>query len=520
MCNLNAADEKGGGAGCSRRDFMGLVGVALGALALGPANSQAAEVLAYRPPLKAGAKVRVAFIYPPTASFTSDPKAWWSWPGVDYDAEGHQQRYTAELHKIEKKLGLTLQFDPKNLTSAADMEQLAKELAEQKPDALVLFIFYNFIFADTLKLIDAASKAQVPTILYSDLGVHHGSVKSLLQRPGLYFIQSRDNFEAIEGALRMVNARKVLPQSVLLRIFENAPSTETVEPFLGIRARGVPFAQYAEIFHKVELDAPARQILKDLTANARSIYKVTPEALENAMRAHLALRTLLMREQADSVTMNCLRQGMLKPCISFSLLNGDLIPATCENDIQAAYGQMLGQLITGRGGFQHNPCFDTERNTYYASHCTCTPRLHGPDAPPLPYMLRRFLHTNEGSCAIQTFWQPGDPVTMIHYYPGEPPKLDVYAGKVVASHDEPSGCTTNVELALTDREDAMTIAGHHNILYCGDFAHRFKAFANLYDLALVGQAPPAPAPSTPKAAAPKAAAPNKARAKRPAAPTT
>lgn len=487
MSNVDAVNEMSGGAGCNRRDFLGLVGVALGALALEPGSSQAAEVLAYRPPLKTGAKVRVAFIYPPTPTFTNDPKAWWSWPGVDYDAEGHEKKYTEELRKIEKKLGLTLQFDSKSIASAAEMEQLAKELTAQKPDALLLFIFYNFVFGETQKLVDAAIKAQIPTILYSDLGVHHGNVQKLLERPGFYFIQSRDNFEAIEGGLRMVNARKVLPQSVLLRIFENAPPTETVEPFFGIRARGVPFAQYTEIFHKVELDGRARQILKDLTTNARSIYKVTQEALENAMRAHLALKTLLMREKADAVTMNCLRQGMLKPCISFSLLNGDLIPATCENDIQAAYGQMFGQLITGRGGFQHNPCYDTERNTYYASHCTCTPKLHGPAAPPLPYMLRRFLHTNEGSCAIQTFWQPGDPVTMIHYYSGKPPQLDVYAGKVLSSHDEPAGCTTNVEIALTDREDAMTIAGHHNILYCGDFAHRFKTFANLYNIPLVGQ---------------------------------
>jgi hypothetical protein len=149
--------------------------------------------------------------------------------------------------------------------------------------------------------------------------------------------------------------------------------------------------------------------------------------------------------------------------------------------------QMLGQQLTGRGGFQHNPAFDTENNRYYASHCTCTTKLHGPDAPPIPYMLRRFMHTNEGSCAIQVFWKEGDPVTMLHYYSGKEPQLDVYAGRVFKSYPAPpaAGCTTNVAIELTDRTDAGMVKGHHNILYCGDFARKFRLFANLYKIKLV-----------------------------------
>ncbi len=70
------------------------------------------------------------------------------------------------------------------------------------------------------------------------------------------------------------------------------------------------------------------------------------------------------------------------------------------------------------------------------------------EAGELPYLLRRFAHSNEGSCAIQVFFNPGDPVTIAHYYPGKEPPLDVYAGRVVKSHAMPptAGCTTNVEL--------------------------------------------------------------------------
>jgi len=94
------------------------------------------------------------------------------------------------------------------------------------------------------------------------------------------------------------------------------------------------------------------------------------------------------------------------------------------------------------------------------------------------YLLRRFAHTNEGSCAIQVFWPPGEPVTMVRYYPAAPSavsasgpsaealaggrpraRLDVYAGRVVASHPMPpaAGCTTNVEVEITDRDDALSV---------------------------------------------------------------
>jgi hypothetical protein len=76
---------------------------------------------------------------------------------------------------------------------------------------------------------------------------------------------------------------------------------------------------------------------------------------------------------------------------------------------------------------------------------------------------------------------------MVRYYPGSPPALDVYAGKVVVSHPMPpaGGCTTNVEIEVTDRSDACQVTGHHNLLFCGDLARKFRLFAQLYKLKLV-----------------------------------
>lgn len=478
------------GCGCDggfdRREFLAAMSAALGGLAFTSLTATSAENAAAPPDRKPPAVVRAVFLYPASKSFADDPDGWWSWPGNDFDAEGRQAQYAAALQQTAQKLGLQIVADPQPVATGSDVSRIVQELEANRPDGLLLVMFYNrsLEFAD--QLLAAADKAEIPSIFYIGLGVKHGAVKQY-RRPGLYFIQSLDNMEAIERGLRVIHARKRMSQCTLLSITEATESREGTEPFLGTKVRVIPFARYAEEFQKISLDDAARQFIAQFTGGATEIRGVTAEAQENAARAHFALRKLLADEQADGVTMNCLRRGMLKPCISFATLNSQLIPAACENDFPAVYTQLLGQLLTGRPGFQHNPCYDTERNHYYASHCTCPPKMYGPEGDDLPYLLRRFAHTNEGSCAIQVFWKEGDPVTMVRYYPGQPPALDVYAGKVVCSHPMPpaGGCTTNVEIELTDRDDACLVTGHHNLLFCGDYAKQFRLFAQLYRMKLV-----------------------------------
>jgi hypothetical protein len=386
---------------------------------------------------------------------------------------------------MEKKMGLKLVVDEKPVGAEAEAQRLAREIPTQKPDGLLLVMFYNRSLAHADLALKAAEQAGVPVVFFIGLGVKHGPVGQY-RRPGVYFIQSLDNLDAIEYGLRMINTKKLLAQSKLLSVTEAKESREAVEPFLGVTVRVIPFARYADEFGKVALGTEARRFIARFSSGAKEKRGITKEALENAARAHLALKQLLADERADGVAMNCLRRGMLKPCMSFSALNSALIPAVCENDLPAAYGQLLGQLLLGQPGFQHNPCYETEGNHYYASHCACATKLRGPSGPESPYLLTRFAHTNEGSCAIQVFWKPDEPVTMIHYYPGKEPMLDVYAGRVVKSHAMPpaGGCTTNVEIALTDREDACMVKGHHNLLFSGDHARKFRLFAQLYKLKL------------------------------------
>jgi hypothetical protein len=468
-----------------RRTFLATIGATYSALTVPLLEADAAESKRPAPRKKEGATVRAVFLYPPSTTFSDDPDGWWSWPGNEFDAEGRQKSYTAALKEIEKRLGISITTENKSVANNEDAQQLVRKIETTRPDGLLLIMFYNRSLPQADMILEAARKLDIPAVFFIGLGVKHGPVTHY-RRPGVYFIQSLDNLKAIEYGMRMINARKHLGQSLLLSITEADKPREGTEKFFGIKVRVIPFSRYANLFHKAKIDDSAQVLMKRITDRAKEIRGVKRKSLENAMRAHLALTELLGIENADGLTMNCLRRGMLKPCVSFSLLNSGLIPAACENDLPAAYTQLLGQLLIRRPGFQHNPCYETERNHYYASHCTCATKIYGPDGPELDYLLRRFAHTNEGSCAIQVFWKQGDPVTMVKYYPGEKPTLDVYAGRVVKSHQMPpaAGCTTNVEIEITDRSDACMVKGHHNLLFCGDFSRQFRLFAQLYKMEL------------------------------------
>ena len=470
----------------NRRTFLATIGAAYSsALAVPLMKADATESKRPAPRKKEGATVRAVFLFPPSTTFSDDPDGWWSWPGNEFDAEGRQKTYTATLKEIEKRHGMKITTDNKPIANNEDAQQLIREIEKTRPDGVLLIMFYNRSLPQADMILEAARKLDIPAVFFIGLGVKHGSV-SHYRRPGIYFIQSLDNLEAIEYGMRMINTRKHLGKSLLLSITEADKPREGTEKFFGIKVRVIPFSRYAKLFHKAKITESAQVLMKRITDRAKEIRGINRDSLKNAMRAHLALTELLRIENADGLTMNCLQRGMLKPCMSFSLLNGNLIPAVCENDLPAAYTQLLGQLLIGRPGFQHNPCYETERNHYYASHCTCATKVYGPEGPELDYLLRRFAHTNEGSCAIQVFWKPGEPVTMVKYYSGEAPTLDVYAGRVVKSHQMPpaAGCATNVEIEITDRPDACMIKGHHNLLFCGDFARKFRLFAQLHKMEL------------------------------------
>jgi hypothetical protein len=233
------------------------------------------------------------------------------------------------------------------------------------------------------------------------------------------------------------------------------------------------------------------RLARQVKRQARHVTDLAEVAFVDGARSHATVLSLMERYEADAITIECLFLKHRKPCLSFALNNGNLVPCGCENHLDATLSLMLGSACFGRGGFQHNPDYDMEQNLYFASHCTCTTQLHGPKAKPAVYDLRPFFHQMPKSMALDVQWPAGEAVTLFKYQTAKK-QAEAWRGKVVCSPASPptGGCATRVLVKLEDVADVCSVyPGPHPILYCGDFARHAQTFGKLYSLETKGTAP-------------------------------
>jgi hypothetical protein len=441
------------------------------------------------------ATVRVAFLYPSSEALRR-PGAWWSWPGNDFDAEGRQRQYTRRLREIEQRLGIRLVIDDTPLHSEPGLTQFISEVKRTAPDGVLLIPFHNPTFRAMNRIVDELAakppaegkpgESGIPTLIFSTLGVHHGSVRGY-QRRGVCFVQTLDDLEAVEYGLRMIKTAWLMKHNRIISIAGAGEPSEAIVPGLGTKVRRLPLNRFTEEVTQTKVTDAVRQLARSYRENAKAILEPAEPEILTAAKVHFACKRILEAEQGDAIMIDCLRRGEFMPCMSFMTLRDEGIPAGCENDLGATLTLMLVEHLFDRPGFQANPCYDTERNHFFASHCTSASKLFGRAGPQQPYLLRNYAHTNDPTCVPQVLWREGEEVTMAHYLPGNEPQMLVYTGRVVKSYEMPpvGGCRTNVAFTVNEHEDVCEVKGHHNVVFYGNYGRHLRRFARLYDIPAV-----------------------------------
>lgn len=484
--------------GLGRREFLALSG-AVGASALlsGLGSDRAAAAEVAMPPLaKKPARVLVAFLYPP-ADVVNGGKMedswaqhnWFTWPGNQFQPEAQEQKFTAKIRQMAESLGIEVEFTPKAIYQQAKRDEFIARARQTAPDAVLIVNFWNTLSKWAFQM---ATESAPTAIVYHSLGSNHQlPPESLRKTDGLYYIHSMDNFEEIERGLRAVRARKMLAQSRLLRVSGRVKGVvQDREKKLDMDIVNVPAEELNAMFDAITPDDAIRREAMEFKKRALRVTDVTDESFVEAMRAHRAVRQIVTRYGADAITIECLMLKHRKPCISFAINNGDLLPSGCENHLDATLTLALGRWLLDRAGFQHNPEFDTSENRYFGAHCTCALKLHGPKGANQEFAVRPFFHQLPKTAALDVQWTPGEPIVVAKYLSGKD-TLACWTGKVIESPASPptGGCATRVLMDIDKVEDVCDIyAGPHPVLFCANRsdARRFKAFARMYRLKLEG----------------------------------
>ncbi|HCU18093.1 MAG TPA: hypothetical protein DF818_02285 [Bacteroidales bacterium] len=172
------------------------------------------------------------------------------------------------------------------------------------------------------------------------------------------------------------------------------------------------------------------------------------------------------------------------PCISWSRMNDDGIPAACEADTGAIAAHIMVQYLFDRPGFQQDPVADTSDDTLIGAHCSCPTRLNGFGNPPEPF--EQVHHHGDRDAVPRTIWKTGQRVTLLDFLPAheikaERSKLLISTGTVVENLNVPpsGGCVVSVKYKMDNQQDVLSYPGFHQLFFYGDYKSELKEFAQL-----------------------------------------
>jgi len=408
------------------------------------------------------------------------------WPGAVYDGKAARKKYTKLIIARAKELGIKLDLRPQPIYSTQEADAWIAEAAAAKPDGLLVVLLdrQRHAWPTANKAIDT----KIPTVIFSPVGSSFTTNTAAPSRKPGCFICSTDDFSQVAYGMKMIHAAARLRATRCL-VIRGKTRRESVMEHVGIKLRTIPAKDFLDEYNKTPNTKEILAIAADYTRRARRQVGATTRDVVNGVKSYVVARTLLHREQADAITMDCLgalaNSKISLPCIAWSKMNDEGIPAACEADIGAVASHTIVQYLFDRPGFQQDPVAETARGAIIGAHCTCATKLGGFSARPEPFDLVH--HHGNRDAVPRTIWRVGQRMTSIDVLPGRksaPTKMLVSAGEVLGNVSVPpaGGCVVSVMVKFDGVTDVLAYPGFHHVFFYGDFKDQAVQFCRLIGL--------------------------------------
>ncbi len=153
---------------------------------------------------------------------------------------------------------------------------------------------------------------KLPVVVFSPLGSSFTTNTSLYNKKDGAYIASTDDFKQAELGMKMLKAgAKILETRYLVIIKGIDEISEISLDHFGTKLRFIPADHFIDQYHGLRNSNEARELARNCMSHARHIHDVSEEDVINGARSYYAVTSLLEREKADAVTMDCL--GVLGP---------------------------------------------------------------------------------------------------------------------------------------------------------------------------------------------------------------
>ncbi len=408
------------------------------------------------------------------------------WPGQIYDGEAARKQYIDQITAAAKELGIELDLQPTPLHSLAEGEAWIAEAKKAKQDGLLVTLLDRQEHA--WPTATAAIQSGVPTVVFSPIGSSFTTNTAPLARTPGSFICSTDDFRQVHSGLKMLHAGAKMRADRCLVIKGNKRGDGQI-PHLGIQLRTVPAKAFMEEYEKTPVDDRVKAMAKDLIDRAEKVSGPTEQDVTGGIKSYVVAARLMEREECDAITMDCLgalgRSKISLPCIAWSKMNDDGIPAACEADLGAVATHVIVQYLCGRPGFQQDPVAETAREAVIGAHCCCATKLRGIDADPEPFDIVH--HHGVRDATARPVWKVGERITSADVLlagPDRPPKMIISAGEVLENVSVPpaGGCVVSVMVKFDGVRDVLDYPGFHQLFFYGDFRRELTHFCQLFGI--------------------------------------
>ncbi len=407
------------------------------------------------------------------------------WPGAIYDGEAARKQYTKNIGAAAKRLGVKIDLRGEPIYSLKEAEDWVDQCKAAAADGLLVVLLdrQEHSWPSATKAIES----KTPTVVFSPVGTSFTTnTIPLAHMPGS-FIAATDDFSQVEYGLKMLSAATKL-RATRCVVLRGDQRRDVTMPLLGIQLRVVPARDFLDEYNKLPVDDRVRAMAADYTKRARRITQATEQDVINGIKSYVVAGNILEREEADAITMDCLgalgKTQISLPCIAWSRMNDDRIPAACEADLGAVATHCITQYLFDRPGFQQDPVPETARKAVIGAHCSCPTRLNGFDQDAEPFDIQH--HHAMRDAVPRTIWREGQRITCadVLMKGPQPVKMLISAGEVLGNVAVPpaGGCVVSVMAKFDNVTDVLAFPGFHQLFFYGDFKHELTQFCQLVGL--------------------------------------
>ena len=395
------------------------------------------------------------------------------------------------------------------VTNLEETQAVARKLAQQPLDLLVVL---QATFADSTMVMSLAEAVDAPLLLWavpeersggrlrlnSFCGINLGA--HALRRGGYDYEyvyappQDPAALDKIQTLAVAGRARRLLRQARLGRIGENPDGLDSCELDKGALDRhfglDVVQAELADIFEAARKADPQQvdTLEQDLITKLDGLQELDPAAVRRTLSSYLALRQLAEEEHLMGLAVRCWPEFFTElgcaACGAMSILSDELMPCSCEADVNGTVTQLMLQWLSGEPAFGTDlVSVDTEEDLVVLWHCGLAP-LSMADPAVRP---RATIHSNRQLPLLMEFPLKPGRVTVARLSEATGGyRLVVGGGEMLRAPMSFAGTSGVMRFDRPAAEvlDTLLSEGleHHVSLTYGDYQPALLALAKMLDL--------------------------------------